>query len=752
VKKASNSEKKRSAVSYGRPADSNASLTASMARQLNEMFAACRALFEAERYDDLETLGREWIAKFPKQAAKGWDVVGLALMQRNRLEESEAALLIGLELEPENLDILDRLGVVRNRRGLFGEADEAYQKALALAPKLMHVITNTAGNLNDARRHDEALALAERALQIRPEDRLGLLVKANALVGLKRLDDGIATYRRLIEVAPDWPDGWANLGAAYKDRNMIDESIEATRRSLELNPMQAAAWNNLGLIYQAHKRDQEALDCFNKAIDIEPGGADPYVNLGTLLQVTGRTFAALEYLEHARQLRPTEAMAYLGLGSCYQDLGRFDQAVLSYCTALELRPDFGMAFSNLLFALNYHPTLPAEEIFRMYQEFETNNALAAPGAWAPHANSREPGRRLRVGYVSPDFISHPVRYFLEPLMAHHDHQSVEVFAYSDVVVPDGQTARYREFSDQWRDTAKLTNHQLADLVRADGIDILVDLAGHTANNRLQVFTLKPAPVQVSWLGYVSTTGLASIDYFFCDDALAPVGSEHLLAEKPWRLPSVFVYRPPADYPAPSPLPAASNGYITFGTLSRAIRLNDELLDVWAELLKRVPNSGLVINSRDFREPEMCDWMIGRLESRGIDPARLHVNYMTPAWIPMTNIDIMLDCFPHNSGTTLAESLYFGVPVVSMVHRPTVGRVGSSMLHAINRPEWVANDVDGYLRIATELAGDIPALAQIRAGLRDEMRSSPLMDEPGFARTVEDAYRSMWQQYCVGKQA
>ncbi|QEI07246.1 tetratricopeptide repeat protein [Pigmentiphaga aceris] len=752
MKKAKAPGKTRGQVSYGQPSAALLATTPTQRRALSELFQRGNALYDEGRYAELEVLGQEWVQRFPQQAAKGWDVIGRARLYLGRLSEAEAALLKGLELDPDNLDIWDCLGVVRNRLGHFSGAHEANMKALAMAPDLPHVLINAAGNLNDSGRYDEALELAERALKHEPLNRLALLVKGNAFVGQDRTDEGIAMYRQVTAIAPDWPDAWTNLGGACNKRGRVDEAIAALQRALELDPNQAISWNNLGLILRDQKRDQEALDCFNNAIDKQPELADPYVNLGTVLQIAGRTLAALEYMEHARKLRPTSPMIYMGIGTCLQDMCRFEEAVVAHCTALELKPDFGAAFSNLLFTLNYHPTLSAEEIFGAYGDYELANALVTPGEWASHANSREPGRRLKIGYVSPDFQSHPVRYFLEPLLAHHGHKDFEIFAYADVAVPDAMTERYRSYMDHWRNVRGLSDHEVADLVRQDGIDILVDLAGHTANNRLKAFSLKPAPIQVSWLGYVSTTGMRSIDYLLSDDALTPPGSEHLLSEIPWRLPSALVYRPPADFPEPTPLPALARGHVTFGSLSRAIRLNDDLLDVWAELMRRVPDSHLVLNSRDFRTPEMQDWMRSRLVSRGVEASRLDIDYTSPAWLPMSNIDIMLDCFPHNSGTTLFESLYFGLPVVSLKHRPTVGRVGASALTAVGHAEWIAEDVDGYLQIACDLAGDLPRLAQIRATLREEMHRSAAMDEPGLAHAVESGYRRMWQAYCEGGQA
>jgi len=749
LKKAKTSEKKRGQVSYGVSADTKPALSPALSRTLTDLFERSSALYDEARYAELEALGLDWAERYPAHSAKAWDVVGLARFHMNRFVEAEEALRKGLEADPKHIDLWDRLGVVLNRQGRFNEAHDANVNAMALAPKLVHVLTNAANNLNDAKRHEEALVIAQQAIKIGGYTKLALLAHANGLLGVGRLDEGIESYRKLTTADPDWAEAWNNLGGAYNARGRLDDAVHAFQQALRIQPNQAESWNNLGLILRARKQDQEALDCFNQAIDLRPDLVDPYINVGSLLHGSGRQITALSYLEHARKLKPTEPMTYMALGGCFQDLSRFDDAVVAFCTALELKPGFDVAFSNLLFALNYHPTLSAEEIFKVYQQFEEINTLIPLGTWQPHANDKDPARRLRIGYVSPDFLVHPVQNFLEPLLQHHDRQNVELFAYADVTAPDWMTDRYRTYMDHWCSITAMNAHELADQIRADGIDILVDLAGHTAKNRLRTFSLKPAPVQVSWMGYGSTTGMTAIDYFLADGVMMPPGCEPLLAETPWRLPDAgFVYRPSSSFPMPTPLPALTNGHVTFGSLSRAVRLNDELVAVWAELLTRVPDSRLVINSRDFKNDEMQDWMRGRFSALGVDPARLDVGYDTPAWLPMANIDVMLDCFPHNSGTTLIEGLYSGLPVVTLAHRPTVGRLGASLLSSIGHPEWVAADAEEYVQIAMRLAADVPKLAHLRDALREDVKQGAAMDELGFSRNVEQAYREMWQRYCA----
>ncbi|MDP1774190.1 MAG: tetratricopeptide repeat protein, partial [Methylobacter sp.] len=446
----------------------------------------------------------------------------------------------------------------------------------------------------------------------------------------------------------------------------------------------------------------------------------------------------------ALQIKPDYAEAHSNLGNTLKDLGQLDEAEASYRRALQLKPNFETAFSNLLFTLNYHPDKSGEEIFEVYRDYDAQFCLPYHSQWQPHGNDPEPSRRLKVGYVSPDFRQHSVRHFLEPLLAHHDKQAVEVYAYADLAREDALTARYKTYVDQWIPTRGLSDAVLSERIRADGIDILVDLAGHTAQNRLQVFARKPAPVSVSWLGYGCTTGLTAIDYYLGDEASTPYGCEKVFSEQPWRieLPS-FVYRPEEGVGEVTALPALERGYVTLGTLTRAVRINYRTLRVWAELLKRIPGSRLVIDSGSFKSPLMQERLAEEFVARGIGRERLEIGYHSPPWDTLRGIDIMLDCFPHNSGTTLIESLYMGLPFVTLAGRPSVGCLGKMVLEGLGHPEWVAGSEEEYIDIAVGLASDLGRLAQLRAGLRDEMRASALMDERAFARKVENAYREMW---------
>ncbi|MBI3898538.1 MAG: tetratricopeptide repeat protein [Gammaproteobacteria bacterium] len=452
----------------------------------------------------------------------------------------------------------------------------------------------------------------------------------------------------------------------------------------------------------------------------------------------------------ALAIRPNYAEVYNNLGSALQERGRLEEAVASYRKAIALKPDFAEAHSNLLFCLNYHPDLSAEAIFAEYQRWNEVHARPVLKGDVSHGHGRDPERRLRVGYVSPDLRQHSARHFIEPLLSHHDKTQVEVFAYAQVAAEDAVSARLKGYTDHWINTVGMSDEALAQMIRRDGIDILIDLAGHTAGNRLLVFARKPAPIQMSWMGYGYTTGLEAIDYFLGDAAFTPQGCEPVFSERIVRLPAFAAYRPDADMGEPGPSPVQQTGSITFGSLSRSIRINHRVIRTWAALLQRVPGSRLIINSRNLQSASQQAEMQQRFAQYGTGAERLLLGYDSPPWDLLRKIDISLDCFPHNSGTTLIESLYMGVPYVTLAERPSVGCIGSSFLRNAGHPEWIAATEAEYVDKAAALAANKERLASLRANLRGQVQASLLMDEAGFARSVETACRDLWRQWCVLK--
>jgi len=619
-----------------------------------------------------------------------------------------------LEIKPNYADAHNNLGIALMKQERLTEADPCFRQALKIKPDYYEALNNLGSLLTEQ----------------------GLLI------------EGEISCVEALKIKPDYVPALSNLGVCLQQQGRLAESEACLRRALEINSNSAEAHCGLGITLNDQGLLPEAETSLRRALEIKPDYVDAHSNLGMILEKQGRIDEAIASYNRALELDPDNADILNNFGLALQDQGRLEESIPLIRQALKSKPGHLAAQNNLLFGFNYHPDLSAEEIFRAYQDYDAQSGLPLRSTWLPHRNDKNPARRLKIGYVSPDFRQHAARNFLEPLLAWHDKAAVEVYAYAELIIEDDVTARYRSYVDHWIPTKGMSDEALVQRIRDDGIDILVELAGHTASNRLTVFARKPAPVSLSWLGYGYTTGLSAIDYYLTDAVCAPPGSEALFAEQPWRLANPpYAYQPAVGMGEVGGLPTLQHGYITFGTLTRSIRINHRTVRVWSEILKAVPNSRLVIDSRNFKDPLMQERMAARFVEQGIARERLEIGYHSPPWDVLRGIDISLDCFPHNSGTTLFESLYMGVPYITLAGRPSVGRLGSSILQALGHPEWIAESEDEYIAKTVKLADDWDRLACIRAQLRTEMENSPLRDEAGFARKVENAYRQMWQYWC-----
>ncbi|MFA7241484.1 MAG: tetratricopeptide repeat protein [Sulfuricellaceae bacterium] len=596
-----------------------------------------------------------------------------------------------------------------------------------------------------------ALTVLQKAAEFLPDDADAHYNLGNVQQILGQTDKAVASYRRTLEINPNDNQACNNLGHALTYLGQFNDAVGIYRQALAINPRDAVVHNNLANALVSLGQFDDAVASYHHALEIKPDYAEAFYNLGGLQNNLGQLDDAVTSYHRALEINPVYAEAHSNLGVTLQDLGLLDEALARFCRALEIKPDYADAYSNILFTLNYHPDKSSEEIFVAYREFDKRFGLPLREKWRPHNNSCETNRRLKIGYVSPDFRRHSCRHFLEPLLAHHDKRSaVEVYAYAELVQEDEVTTRYRGYVDHWVPTVGMADEALSERIRADGIDILVDLASHTghiAKSRLPTFALKPAPVSLSWLGFGYTTGLTAVDYLLTDLASAPEGSEGLFSESPWRLETPgYVYRPAEDMGQVSHLPALARGHVTFGTLTRAVRINYRTIRVWSEILKRVEGSRLVIDSRNFRSVAMQDALAEKFAAHGVARERLEIGFHSPPWDVLRSLDIGLDCFPHNSGTTLFETLYMGVPFVTLAGRPSAGRLGSSILEGVGHPSLIARTEVEYVEIAAALALDLPKLVTLRGGLREKMETSPLMDEAGFARKVEAAYREMFEKW------
>ncbi|AFL72916.1 tetratricopeptide repeat protein [Thiocystis violascens] len=699
--------------------------------------------------DALPVLELELALRLAPGDAETLNSLGRAYQSQQRLEDAVDSYRKALEIQSDSPEIWNNLGISQQSQGYPNQALASFERALTLQPDYVKAHNSRGRALRELGRVEEALACHDRALNLDPKNADAHNNRGLTLMLLGRIGEAIASYTQALLLRPEDADTLIVLGLALSDVGRFDEALTCYKHALAIAPDSVPAYVNQGISMHYLGRDDTALACFDQALSIDPDAIEAWSNRGIVMQHLGRKEEALTALNRALEIKPDFAMALNNRGNVLKDQDRLDDAIADYMKAVDIKPDFAVAYSNALFVLNYHPDKPAGEIFAAYRDFNRRYCEPHRVVWRAHANDRDPERRLRVGYVSADYRGHSAHYFLEPLLANHDKGIVEITAYSQVLREDVVTTRFRDDADRWVKTLGMSDSALAERIRADRIDILVDLAGHTGGNRLEVFARRPAPVSLSWMGYGYTTGLTAIDYFLTDEVMAPPGSEALFAEQPWRIavPSL-VYRPAPDMGAVSPLPALARGHVTFGTLTRSIRINHRTVRVWSAILDRLPAARLVIDSKDFTTVSMQRALAARFATHGIAAERLAIGYSSPPWGVLRSTDIGLDCFPHNSGTTLIESLYMGVPYVTLAGRPSVGRIGGMMLTGAGLEDWIAVSEDEYIEKAVALASDLERLATLRSGLRARLEAGPWRDEAGFARRVEAAYRAMWRRWCA----
>ncbi len=578
----------------------------------------------------------------------------------------------------------------------------------------------------------------------------GDLVLAIELQKKGRCPEAENLLRKMLERTPDHCDAMHLLASNLMQQGRFAEAVILLQRVTALQPDTMEAFFNLGSAYSSLGRHEQAAACFSRAIELKPEFPEAMSGLGNALTAAGKPDAAELAYKDALRLKPDFAEVVYNLGNLYHQVGRVAEAIDCYRRAYTLKPSFVTAHSNYVYALNFSADYTPQDIFDAHVEWARCHAGPLNSKKTFSGRGRSADRPLKIGYVSPNFRNHAATYFFESTLAGHDAGRFQTFCYSDVLQEDDYTRRLRQASAAWRDCAKLSDDELARLIARDQIDILVDLTGHTERNRLLVFARRAAPLQVTWNGYANTTGMSAMDYRITDALADPPGmTEQLHTEKLLRLPSTYmVFCPPADSPPVNELPAAQSGRITFGSFNALSKITAQVVRVWARILSSLPESRLLMAT--VPEGRARERVVGMFIDAGIPRERLelHDRLPQPGFLALhQRADIALDPFPFCGTTTTCQSLWMGLPVVTLAGRAHVSRVGASMLTNIGLPELVAGSEDEYVNIAIELAGDVAKLKNLRGGLRSKMLHSPLMDAIPFTRQLESAYRSIWTHWC-----
>jgi predicted O-linked N-acetylglucosamine transferase (SPINDLY family) len=704
----------------------------------------------AGRLKEAEAIYRQILAQDP-QDAEALHLLGVLMAQTGRPEEGLSLIEHAIAGSPYTAGYHNSRGQVLHVLGHLEAVIQAYRQAVNLNRADAQAHQNLGDALVESDKLDEAIAVYRRAITLvsdSPELHNNL---AMAFEVQGNLEEAITYFERALAFKPESPDINYNLGNALQRNGNLPEAVMAYRRALALRPDFAEAHNNLGTALAEQENLSDAIACYERAIALNADYVQAYSNLGSALRQANRLTDAVTTLQHALTLNPRYADAYHNLAGALLTRGQVTEAIAAYQQALALKPKAN-THSSLVFCMHYDPTITPKALFAETSRWHEQHVLPLTKAIAPHANTAQPARPLCMGYLSPDFHAHSVAYFVEALLAEHDRERFGVFCYANVKHPDAVTERFRGLADHWRDIAWLDDSTVAEQIRTDKIDILVDLAGHTRNNRLLLFARKPAPIQVTYLGYPDTTGLRTIDYRLTDALADPPGkTDAFHTEILVRLPRGFLcYQPPADTPMTQPLPALSAGHITFGSFNAAAKVNEHVIACWAMILKALPRSQLILKARPLADTGTRALWQAVFDKYGIGTERIQIY----PWMPVAEhlqlynkVDIALDPFPYNGTTTTCEATWMGVPVVTLAGTMHAGRVGVSLLTHAGLPELIAENPEDYVKITVALASDVGRLKDLRQGLRERLQRCPLVDAAGFTRSLEVAYREMWRKYC-----
>jgi len=636
--------------------------------------------------------------------------------ERRQLAEAETLCRQILAREPNHADALFLSGMIAYQQQRYEPAVDLIGKAIAQNRKAPH--------------YHNAMGMAQRALG--------------------RSEEAIKSYRRALTLNPGFADAHFNLGNLHRAQGELSLAAQCFRRAASDDPGFAEAQFNLATVLQ-QLGEEGAADAYRRALAARPKYPEAHNNLGALLRAKGELLAAVECFRRAIALAPRYANPHANLGNTLLELGRTEEAIVHARRAVALDPANASGHSDLIFNLNFDERLGPEEQQAERRKWDELHARPLASEIRTLARDLSPARRLRIGYVSAHFRAYAATYAFGGALLNHDRENFAVFCYSDTRREDDLTRLFRARAECWRDIAGQPDDAVADLVRQDAIDILVDLVGHQVGQRLLVFARKPAPIQITAWGEPTGTGLRAMDYLFADPVLVPQAERPLLAERVIDLPGALGYWLPEALPEPGPLPALKNGYVTFGSFNRRSKITKSVVRCWAEIMRSVPDAHLVLKNKMMDQPELQAELRAAFVSTGLAPERLILIGATSRadhFATYRGIDIALDPFPHSGGMTTLDAIAMGVPVVTWAGRTIISRLAASCLSALGLAQFVAPDVASYIATAVAMSKDIGALAKLRDELRGRLLGSAIGDPIRYARAVEAAYRSVWQEYCA----
>ncbi|MGJ4947753.1 tetratricopeptide repeat protein [Bradyrhizobium sp. HKCCYLS20291] len=723
------------------------------------------------------------LQKKNRKQADGLMPKAVEAYRAGRHADAQAICGQALGLVADHFDALHLLGASALDSGRFDLAEQALARAVAIEPRNAEALANLGLALFSLKRYEEARAAQERAIALKPNFATAWTGLGNTLMNMQLFAQAIEAHDRAIALKADFADGYCNRGMAQLLLQRNEDAMQSFDRALALAPRHMQAMFGKGLVSINLRHLEQALDAFNAALAIKPGAAAViaqrgrlYVQMGRFAEadadfeaalaidprlesallgkahvgvLTERIAPAMLACKRVLEQNPNSEVALIWLGACLARQGDTATAIQHFDRALEIKPDFEDAILKKIFALDFYPGADVAVHQAVRREWWERIGSRIPQRQLASID-RDPERRITVGYVSSDFRSHSAALTFLPVLRHHDHGAFKVICYSCSPQVDSVTEQCKAAADVWVDATQLSDDELADRIQADQVDVLVDLSGHSAGNRLTVFARKPAPVQVTAWGNATGTGLPTMDYFFADPVTVPQAVRPLFAEQVYDLPALITTDPLPDA-KPTPLPMLHKGHVTFGVFNRIDKISDQVLDVWAALLRAVPSARIVIKNGALDDAFLRDGLIARFIAQGIAESRLTclgASTRQEHIAAFAEIDISLDPFPQNGGVSTWESLQAGVPVVAKLGNSSASRAGGAIVKAIGLDDWVAEDDAGYIAIALKHAADPAELARLRAELPARVANSSAGNVQTYTRKVEEGYRQFWRNYCA----
>lgn len=678
--------------------------------------------------------------------------IGEVLQALKQDDTAAASYRRVLALQPDHVQAHAMLGVCLQNSGELEAALLSHRRALELDPARAETRANIGLIEQRMGRLEQAIVHYREVLVREPESALIHTNLGTALQGVGNFEEALACHRRAIAISPEAANAHANLGTALQAQGQLDEAVVSYRRAIELEPLALLFHKNLTSALQNLRRHDESLAAAQVALALAPDDAVNHFNLGNSLRALQRTSEGIACFERAIELDPAYSQAYSNLGAALQDSGRIEEALAACRQALALRPDLQFARSNLLFCMLHSNLVSPEQVFEEHRRFGTLYEAGRLAQRPPHRNGRDPERPLQVGFVSGDFNNHAVANFVVPVLAHlAQTPGLVLHGYYTNTLDDVVTARLRGYLRHWHEVAFLSNQALAERIEADGIDILVDLSGHTAKNRLRAFAYKPAPLQASWIGYPGTTGLAAMDYYFSDRYFSPPGLlDDQFTEKLVCLPASIPFLPAEDAGAVEPAPVLANGHLTFGSFNRPSKLSRAVIARWAKLLRAVPDARMLVAA--MPADDFSDVLRGWFAAEGVAAERLsfHPRASLRAYFALHGqVDVCLDSFPYNGGTTTLNALWMGVPTLTMAGPTLPSRAGACIMEQIGLDAFVATDDDDFVQKGRFVADNPLLIGALRLGMRRRLEQAPMGQPALIASGLEHAMRFMWQRWCAG---